>query len=77
MTTTDPEAIAERLRTTDTMEQGAVYLDSLRLTRAELLAVGTALQLTRLERLSVARLKERVLKQAISARRKFAGLRSW
>ncbi|MER6991692.1 hypothetical protein ABT337_15605 [Saccharopolyspora hirsuta] len=73
----DAAAIALRLRKTDTVEEGAAYLDSLHLGREGLLAIAAELQLTRVDRLSQKELKRRVLKQAISARRKFAGLRKW
>ena len=78
-TATDPraEAIGARLRETETEEQGMLYLDSLRLNRESLLAVAAALGLTRVTRLSLRELKRRVLKQAIGARRKYAGLREW
>lgn len=70
-------AIAARLRETDTEEEGAEYLKSLHLSQEGLLAVAAELQLTRVERLSQKELRQRVLKQAIGARRKFAGLRKW
>ncbi|MFB9686470.1 hypothetical protein [Amycolatopsis plumensis] len=73
----DAAAIATHLRETETEEEGAAYLDAHNLDRESLLAVATELQLTRVERLSRAELKRRVLKQAIGARRKFAGLRKW
>ncbi|QKV78070.1 Rho termination factor N-terminal domain-containing protein [Amycolatopsis sp. Hca4] len=73
----DAAAIAVHLRETDTEEEGAVYLEAQRLDRDSLLAVATELQLTRVDRLSQKELKRRILKQAIGARRKFAGLRKW
>ncbi|QYN23157.1 hypothetical protein [Amycolatopsis sp. DSM 110486] len=74
----DPAAIAAKLRRTDTEEQGAAYLKTLRLDREQLLAVAAALMITRIPAgLSMKKLTERVLKQAIGARRKFEGLRSW
>ena len=73
----DPAAIATRLRETETEEEGAEYLREQRLDRETLLAVATELQLTRVNQLSQAVLERRVLKQAIGARRKFAGLRKW
>lgn len=76
-TNADAVAVAARLRETDTEEEGSSYLDSLDLDREALLAVAAQLQLTRVERLSRAELKRRVLNQAIGARRKFAGLRKW
>ena len=69
--------IATRLRETETEEQGVVYLREQNLDREGLLAVAAELQLTRVERLSRTELEKRVLRQAIGARRKFAGLRSW
>ncbi|WP_410610112.1 hypothetical protein [Amycolatopsis sp. lyj-109] len=73
----DAAAIATHLRETETEEEGASYLDAQHLGRESLLAVAAELQLTRVERLSQKELKRRVLKQAIGARRKFAGLRKW
>ncbi|SFK13029.1 hypothetical protein SAMN05421835_11478 [Amycolatopsis sacchari] len=76
---TDEEAaaIASHLRQLDTEEEGTAYLRAQDLDRESLLAVAGHLQLTRVERLSQAELEKRVLKQAIAARRKFAGLRRW
>ena len=73
----DAAAIASHLRETETEEEGAAYLDAQNLDRDSLLAVAAELQLTRVERLSRQELTRRVLKQAIGARRKFAGLRKW
>ncbi|WP_086847363.1 Rho termination factor N-terminal domain-containing protein [Amycolatopsis kentuckyensis] len=73
----DAAAIAAHLRETETEEAGASYLESQHLDRESLLAVAAELQLTRVDRLSLTELKRRVLKQAIGARRKFAGLRKW
>lgn len=73
----DAAAIAARLRDTDTEDEGAAYLRAQRLDRDGLLAVATELQLTRVDRLKPSELEKRVLKQAIGARRKFAGLRKW
>jgi hypothetical protein len=70
-------AIAARLRETETEEEGAAYLRAEHLDRVSLLAVAAELQLTRVDRLSQTELEKRVLKQAIGARRKFAGLRKW
>ncbi|MEU4668538.1 hypothetical protein AB0F91_11295 [Amycolatopsis sp. NPDC023774] len=70
-------AIVVRLREADNDEEGAEYLRAQQLDRASLLAVATALQLTRVERLSRTDLEKKVLNQAVGARRKFAGLRSW
>lgn len=79
--TTEPDAgaaaIAARLREIDTEDEGAEYLQAQRLDRDGLLAVATELQLTRMDRLSQKELRRRILKQAIGARRKFAGLRKW
>ena len=77
MTRFDPAAVAARLRSTDTIEHGADYLATLKLDRDSLLAVATALGLSRLSRVSKKELERRVLRQAIGARRKYAGLRSW
>ncbi|MEU0530854.1 Rho termination factor N-terminal domain-containing protein [Amycolatopsis tolypomycina] len=73
----DAAAIAAQLRSTETEAEGAAYLDAQHLDRESLLAVAAELQLTRVDRLSRKELERRVLKQAIGARRKFAGLRKW
>jgi hypothetical protein len=73
----DVVAIAAHLRDLETEEAGAVYLHEQHLDREVLLAVAAELQLTRVTRLSQTELEKRVLKQAIGARRKFAGLRKW
>ncbi|MBN6034710.1 hypothetical protein [Amycolatopsis sp. 195334CR] len=75
----DPQAtaIASHLREIETEEEGATYLRAQRLSREDLLAVAAELQLTRVERLKPTELEKRVIKQAIGARRKFAGLRTW
>ncbi|WP_326833806.1 hypothetical protein VSH64_02445 [Amycolatopsis rhabdoformis] len=70
-------AVVVQLREAESEEEGAEYLRAQQLDRASLLAVAAELQLTRVDRLSRADLEKKVLKQAISARRKFAGLRSW
>jgi hypothetical protein len=73
----DAAAVASRLRELETEEEGAEYLRTQRLDREGLLAVAAELQLTRVARLKASELEKRVLKQAIGARRKFAGLRKW
>jgi hypothetical protein len=73
----DVVAIASHLRELETEEAGADYLHEQRLDRETLLEVAGELQLTRVTRLSQNELEKRVLKQAIGARRKFAGLRKW
>ena len=74
----DAAAVADHLRTLDTVPDGAAHLDTLNLTAAQLRAVAAACGLTRLPSgLSRAALRDRVLQQAIGARRKFAGLRHW
>lgn len=73
----DVAAIASRLRETETEEEGAAYLHAQHLDRESLLAVAAELHLTRVDRLSQTELERRVIKQAIGARRKFAGLRKW
>lgn len=75
--TVDVAAIASRLRELETEEEGAAYLQAQHLNRESLLAVAAELRLTRVERLKPSELEKRVLKQAIGARRKFAGLRKW
>ncbi|WP_372663177.1 hypothetical protein [Amycolatopsis kentuckyensis] len=73
----DVADVAAHLRDLDSEAQGAAYLHEQRLDRETLLAVAAELQLTRVSRLSQPELEKRVLKQAIGARRKFAGLRNW
>lgn len=73
----DAAAIASRLREMETEEEGAAYLREQHLGKESLLAVAAELQLTRVERLNPKDLEKRILKQAIGARRKFAGLREW
>ena len=73
----DAAAVAAHLRDIETEEEGAAYLRAQRLDRKGLLAVAAELQLTRVDRLKPSELEKRVLKQAIGARRKFAGLRKW
>jgi Rho termination factor, N-terminal domain len=75
--TAEVAAIAARLREIETEEEGAAYLRAQGLDRVDLLAVATELRLTRVDRLKPAELEKRVLRQAIGARRKFAGLRKW
>ncbi|BCK52989.1 hypothetical protein [Nocardia wallacei] len=74
---TSAAQIASRLREIDTEDEGAAYIRAQRLDRATLVAVATELHLTRVDRLSRTELEKRVLKQAIGARRRFAGLRKW
>lgn len=76
-TDADVAAIATRLRNIETEDEGAEYLRAQGLDREGLLAVAAELQLTRVDRLKPSELEKRVLKQAIGARRKFAGLRKW
>jgi hypothetical protein len=73
----DAAAIAARLRETETEEEGAAYLRNQHLDKEGLLAVAAQLGLSRVDNLRQADLEKRVLKQAIGARRKFAGLRKW
>jgi len=73
----DVATIASRLREIETEEEGAEYINAQHLAREDLLAVAAELQLTRVNRLSQTELEKRVLRQAIGARRKFAGLRRW
>ncbi len=69
--------VASRLRDTATEHDGASYLRGQHLDRQALLAVATELGLSRVDKLSHKALEQRVLKQAIGARRKFDGLRKW
>lgn len=73
----DMAVVAARLREIETEDEGAAYLRAQHLDRDGLLAVAAELQLTRVDRLKPSELEKRVLKQAIGARRKFAGLRKW
>ncbi|MDS0140612.1 MULTISPECIES: hypothetical protein [unclassified Amycolatopsis] len=71
-------AVAERLRSTQRAEDGAVYLEGLGLDRAGLLTVAGELQLTRLESVrSLKELRRRIVQQAIGGRNKFAILRGF
>ncbi|WP_326944540.1 hypothetical protein OG439_32640 [Amycolatopsis sp. NBC_01307] len=72
---TTPADVAARLGELATEEQGAAYLQEQQLAREDLLAVASELGMTRVDRLSNAKLQERVLNQAISTRNRFAGLR--
>lgn len=72
----DPETIAAHLRDLDSEEEGATYLDAQKLDHADLLAVAAELRLSRLERLSKPKLRQRIVHQAITARKKFQGLLS-
>ncbi|MFL6115666.1 MAG: hypothetical protein ACJ786_30610, partial [Catenulispora sp.] len=74
--TTVAGTVAAQLRETATVDQGAAFLAEQNLDRETLLAVAGELELTRVDRLSKAELQKRVLKQAIEARNKFAGLGS-
>uniref|UniRef100_UPI003F492BA2 hypothetical protein n=1 Tax=Actinokineospora sp. CA-119265 TaxID=3239890 RepID=UPI003F492BA2 len=74
------ETIAAHLRTLDTAEDGHAYLDTHNLDRDGLLAVAAVLQLTAASlprNASLAEIKRRIVKQAITARRKYEGLRNW
>ncbi|GAA4891372.1 hypothetical protein [Saccharopolyspora cebuensis] len=75
----DPKTIAAHLRTLDTVEEGEAYLTAqgVHRDRDGLVAVATELRLTRMERATKPELVRRILQQAISARRKFEGLRKW
>ena len=73
--TTIEGTIAARLRDISTEQDGATYLRSQNLDRKGLQAVAAELGLTRVGRLGRDALEQRVLKQAIGARNKFAGLR--
>jgi hypothetical protein len=67
--------IAKRLRETETEDEGTAYLHEQQLDREGLLAVAAELGLSRLDRASKKTLEERIIRQAIGARRKFQGLR--
>ncbi|SFJ76518.1 hypothetical protein SAMN05421835_108178 [Amycolatopsis sacchari] len=73
----DPTAVAAQLRATPTETEGAAHLRALNLDHDDLLALATALGLSRLGRASKKELERRVLRQAIGARRKYEGLRAW
>lgn len=75
--TTDPTAIAAHLRTLPTAAAGADYLAGLNLTKAGLIAVAAALGRTRVDSLSKAALLDAITTQAITAPRKYQGLRAW
>lgn len=74
---TDAAGIASSLREMATEDEGRAYLHTQVLDRDRLLEVASQLGLTRIDRLGVAELERRVIKQAIGARNKFAGLRDW
>lgn len=69
--------VASRLRETETEGEGVAYLRKQKLAKDELQAVAAELGLSRVGRLSRENLEKRVIKQAIGARRKFEGLRTW
>ena len=69
--------IASRLRETATEQDGAAYLKTQGMNREQMLRVATELGLSRVDKLSTTELEKRVLKQAIGARNKYAGLRDW
>jgi hypothetical protein len=71
----DPKALVASLRETETVDEGAAKLRDLQLDRESLLALAAELQMTRVERLNMKQLTEKVLHQAITSRRKFQGLR--
>lgn len=73
----DAATIAARLREADTEREGSTLLREHAFDRDGLLAVAAELRLTRVDRLNHAALEKRILKQAIGARRKFAGLQRW
>jgi hypothetical protein len=73
----DVAAVTSRLSEIETEAEGATYLKAQHLDRATLLAVAAELQLTRVERLTQSELQKKILRQAIGARRRFAGLRKW
>jgi hypothetical protein len=73
----DAAGIADHLRGLDTTADGAAYLAALGLDLPRLQAVAAALLITRADRLSRPKLTDRILHQAITARRKYAGLRKW
>lgn len=73
----DVATISARLSEIETEPEGAAYLKAQHLDRETLLAVAAELQLTRVERLTQSELQKKILRQAIGARRRFAGLRKW
>lgn len=73
----DVAAITAHLCELNTEKEGAAYLRAQHVDREILLAIAAELQLTRVDRLKQTELEKKVLKQAIVARRKFAGLRRW
>ncbi|RSD26413.1 hypothetical protein [Amycolatopsis eburnea] len=71
-------SVAAQLREIETEAQGAAFLAGLQLDREGLLDVAEELKLTRMQSVrSLAELRRRILTQAISARRKYEGLRKW
>lgn len=73
----DPAQVAATLRSCDTVPDGANYLDGLRPSKDDLVALVQALGVTRTNGLTKTDLRDRALRQAIGARRKYDGLRSW
>lgn len=71
------EDIAATLRATETAAEGAAWLQELNLDQVTLVQVAAALGMTRVENLSAPQLRERCVRQAITARRKYDGLRKW
>ncbi len=74
---TDPAAVAAHLRTLGTMEEGAGYLRAQKVTVTGLREVAAALGASVAGRTLKADLERAVLNQAIGARLKFEGLRTW
>lgn len=72
----EPAEVAERLRGMETEQEGAEYLNSVKLTVDALRRVAAHLGLT-LRRERRDEVVRKVLNQAIGARRKYAGLRQW
>lgn len=73
----DPAAIVAHLRTLESEDDGAAYLAETGAARDHdaLVAVVWAAGMTRIEKLSKPRLIARIIKQTITARKKFRGLR--
>lgn len=73
----DTQAIADHLRSLPTVTDGQVYLNSLGLSKSQLLAVLAALGRIRVGTMTKTQLANAIVQQAIGAHRKFAGLRKW
>ncbi|HWS35951.1 MAG TPA: hypothetical protein VN408_24840 [Actinoplanes sp.] len=78
----DYTAIVERLRSFDSVQEGAAYLGDIRpggkrVTKVGLLKIGAEMGLVLREKDTVDQLRQRLVNHAIGARKKYAGLQKW